>query len=268
MAIWEQRGWVRAARPPLWMMTRPIQHFQSARWQLKVVAQLAEREGFRGAQFVGCPRVAATAYLFPPEETRYNVAAVHSVRESLEMVFYWVMEMGVCFGIFALMALDRNKCLRCLLWHGWLPGLGLGGERDPWDNSPGQLAVRSLESVLGGYLVDSSDFWSPPDIWDAEDLAIKIGDFPRVWTDGGLDSWPSVGVSVAGAGVYLLVHSRRCSVRNSGVLSWLCKPSGPGIWVLIISLWSVPLLGCWIMVLFPSPCLWLRLEIFLPLSTI
>ena len=50
----EQQGWICAALPPLGMLAGPIQHFQSAifeAWQLKVSAQLAEREEFQGAQF-------------------------------------------------------------------------------------------------------------------------------------------------------------------------------------------------------------------------
>ena len=31
-----------------------------------------------------------------------------------------------------LMARDRGNWLQCLLWHGWLPGLSSGGERDPF----------------------------------------------------------------------------------------------------------------------------------------
>ena len=51
----KQQGWVRAALPPLRMLTGPIQHFQSAifqAWQLQSGAQLADREGVRGAQFL------------------------------------------------------------------------------------------------------------------------------------------------------------------------------------------------------------------------
>ena len=51
----EQQGWIRAALPPLGMLTGPMQHFQSALFKhrhLKVSAQLAEGEGFRGAQFL------------------------------------------------------------------------------------------------------------------------------------------------------------------------------------------------------------------------
>ena len=38
--------------------------------------------------------------------------------------------------------------------------LGLGGDRAPWADSLGQLAVRSMETVLGGYLVDGAGLWS------------------------------------------------------------------------------------------------------------
>ena len=62
-----------------------------------------------------------------------------------------------------LMARDRSKWSPCLLWHGWLPGLSLAGERDPWAASLSQLAYRSLEQVLGAHRVDNAGFWTPPD---------------------------------------------------------------------------------------------------------
>ena len=31
----------------------------------------------------------------------------------------------------SLMSLDRSNWPRCLLWHGWLPGPSLYGEKDP-----------------------------------------------------------------------------------------------------------------------------------------
>ena len=39
-----------------------------------------------------------------------------------------------------LIAFDKSKWPRCLLWHGWLPGLSCGGHREPWAASFGQLA--------------------------------------------------------------------------------------------------------------------------------
>ena len=63
--------------------------------------------------------------------------------------------------------------------------------------SLGQLADRSLEQALSDEPVDDADFW------DAEDLATETGDHPCVWTDGCLESYPTAGFAVAGAGVYL-----------------------------------------------------------------
>ena len=57
-----------------------------------------------------------------------------------------------------LMSLDRSRWPRCLLWHGWLPGLSCNGDRAPLAASFGQLACLELESHLGAYPLDSSVF--------------------------------------------------------------------------------------------------------------
>ena len=103
------------------------------------------------------------------------------------------MVMTICFGtalfsfflhvwelpeFMPLMARDRSKWPH-LLWHGWLPGLRMAGERDPWVTSLCQLADGSLEQA-----VDDSDFRTPPDFGDTEDLATEIGEHPCVWSDG------------------------------------------------------------------------------------
>ena len=94
----------------------------------------------------------------------------------------------------------------------WLvPGISTG-ERDPWAASLGQLADWSLALALGACPVDSADFWTPPEFWDAEDLATEIGDHPGVWTDGSLESCPTAGFAVAGAGFVFLLLSWRCKV--------------------------------------------------------
>ena len=49
----------------------------------------------------------------------------------------------------SLTSLDRSKWTRCLLWHGWLPGLSGAGDSDPWASSFGDLAFRELRTVLG-----------------------------------------------------------------------------------------------------------------------
>ena len=53
---------------------------------------------------------------------------------------------------------------RCLLWHGWLPGISGAGHRAPW------AASFELESRLGAYPADFSGHWLPPDYWDADDV--------------------------------------------------------------------------------------------------
>ena len=72
--VWdgEQQGLVRAALPSLWMMSGPIQPFQSAifeAWQLKISAHLSGKKFFRRAQFLDIRGVSATTCLFPPVGT-------------------------------------------------------------------------------------------------------------------------------------------------------------------------------------------------------
>ena len=103
-----------------------------------------------------------------------------------------------------LMSLDRNKWSRCLLWHGWLPGLSGLRDKNPWASSVGDLAFSHLERCLGAYPADSSCSWTPPEYWDADDIALEMSDHPKIWTDGSREDFTSVGgFEVAGAGVYL-----------------------------------------------------------------
>ena len=98
--------------------------------------------------------------------------------------------------------MDRGEWPRCLLWHGWLPGLGIAGERDPWAASLGQLAVRSSEQHLGAYPADCAEFWNASKFWDADDLALGTEEHHRVWTDGSREQCLTGGFEVAGAAVY------------------------------------------------------------------
>ena len=103
-----------------------------------------------------------------------------------------------------LMSLDRSKWPRCLLWHGWLPGLnGMPGGK-PWASSFGELAAFHLEGCLGAYPVDFNAAWTPPDYWDADDIALEVPDHPNIWTDGSREDFSSIGgFEVAGAGFFL-----------------------------------------------------------------
>ena len=103
-----------------------------------------------------------------------------------------------------LMSIDRSKWPRSLLWHGWLPGLSVNSISNPWAASFGDLASFHLEWCLGAYPVDFVDCWTPPDYWDADDIALEMPDHPNVWTDGSREDFSSLGgFEVAGAGVYL-----------------------------------------------------------------
>ena len=91
------------------------------------------------------------------------------------------------------MSLDSSLWPRCLLWHGWLPGLsGIGGS-DPWATSFGEGACGELERCLGAYPVDCSGYWTPPEYWDADDIALEMSDAPNIWTDGCREDFSSIG---------------------------------------------------------------------------
>ena len=52
--------------------------------------------------------------------------------------------------------------------------------------------------------VDFVDCWTPPDYWDADDIALEVPEHPKVWTDGSREDFSSMRCfEVAGAGVYL-----------------------------------------------------------------
>ena len=77
------------------------------------------------------------------------------------------------------------------------------GDR-PWALSFGELASFHLERCLGAYPVGFDAAWTPPDYWDADDIALEMPEHPNVWTDGSREDFSSVGgFEVAGAGVFL-----------------------------------------------------------------
>ena len=75
-----------------------------------------------------------------------------------------------------------------------IPGLSLLGD----------LASFHLERCLGAYPVDFGGAWTPPDYWDAADIALEMPEYPNVWTDFSREDFSSFGgFEVAGAGAYL-----------------------------------------------------------------
>ena len=107
-------------------------------------------------------------------------------------------------------------------------GLVVLGERDPLATSFGDLACCKLECRLGAYPVDSSAFWTPPEYWDADDIALEMSDTPNILTDGSREDFSAIGgYEVAGAGVHVLASELAfdgsvlvCWRRSKVMLAW------------------------------------------------
>ena len=111
--------------------------------------------------------------------------------------------LGNCLSSLHLCPWIAASGTRCLLWHGWWPGLGFS-DSDPWASSFGDLAFGEIERCLGAYPVYFTGSWTPPEYWDADDIALEMSDHLDVWTDGSREDFSSNGgFEVAGAGVYL-----------------------------------------------------------------
>ena len=76
--------------------------------------------------------------------------------------------------------------------------------RTPWATSFGDLAFAELERCLGAYRVDLAGSWTPPECWNADDIALEMSEGPNIWTEGSREDFSAIsGFAVAGAGVYL-----------------------------------------------------------------
>ena len=188
-----------------------------------------------------------------------------------------------------LTSLNRSKWPRCLLWHGWLPGLNGMLNDKPWALSFGELASFHLERCLGAYPVDFAAAWTPPDYWDADDIALEIPENPNIWTDGSREDFSSIGVSkllalaftflllrllliirfgerlksmaMLGSSVAVLFYlslgfCKLCNLLNSGVLLLLCRLTGLVIWVLTTLMSFVALVVCLMLIAWLSLFLW------------
>ena len=105
-----------------------------------------------------------------------------------------------------LMSRDRTHWSRCLLWHGWLPGLSSRTLGTPWAVASSDLAISYLENALGSYPLSASSTWHP--FWDQDDVQDMVDDVPvapNIWTDGSREPIPHLDVEIAGAGAF--VHS-------------------------------------------------------------
>ena len=105
-----------------------------------------------------------------------------------------------------LLSRDRTHWPRCLLWHGWLPGLSARTIGTPWAIASSDLASSCLENALGSYPLSASSAWHP--FWDQDDMQDMIDDVPvapNIWTDGSREPISHLDVETAGVGAF--VHS-------------------------------------------------------------
>ena len=217
-------------------MTCPVQHFRSAfldAWRFSVFSRLSERKGFLGGEFAdfqGSLQLLTSSHLRERDKMLLRAILCGCVwngfllgkakKEDVPCRFcgkkdgdghlFWECTFTSLQHVrdlpeFAyLMSLDRSNWPRCLLWHGWLPGLSGISDKDPWATSFGDLASFHLERCLGAYPLDFASCWTPPDYWDADDIALEMSEYPNIWTDGSREDFSSLGgFEVAGAGVYL-----------------------------------------------------------------
>ena len=76
---------------------------------------------------------------------------------------------------------------------------------------------------FGSLSWNSSVFWTPPDYWDADDIALETSDTPNIWTGGSREDFSSTGgFEVAGAGVHVLAPELAFEGSVWGV--WRCSP--------------------------------------------
>ena len=89
------------------------------------------------------------------------------------MYFSSLQHVGELPDSLYLMSVDRSNWPRCLLWHGWLPGLSGISDKDLWATSFGDFVSCHLERCLGAYPVDFDGCWTPPEYWDADDISLE-----------------------------------------------------------------------------------------------
>ena len=216
-------------------MTGPIQHCRSATldaWRFHLFSRLSERKRFLGGQFAdfrGSLQLLTSSHLrerdkmllrailcggvwngfFLGKAKKEDVPRFCGKRDGdghlfWECTFLPFQHVRDLPEFAYLMSLNRSNWPRCLLWHGRSPGLSGLSDKDPWATSLGDLASFHLERCLGAYPLDFARSWTPPEYWDAEDVALEMSENPNIWTDGSREDFSSVGgFEVAGAGVYL-----------------------------------------------------------------
>ena len=176
----DRAGWIRPGLPPLRMMTGPIQHFRDAIWQAwqhKVATDLCKRKGFRGGfgfDIYGSHQLLVSSHLRERDKMLlrailsggvWNGFLLSKVKKEevpcrfcgapdndghlfWECTFPPFVELRNQPEFFPLMSKDRTNWPRCLLWHGWLPGLSSRTVGTPWAVASSDLASSCLETAL------------------------------------------------------------------------------------------------------------------------
>ena len=159
----EEKGWVRVSLPPLRMMTGPVQHFRSAildAWRFRVLSGLSERKVSLGgdfADFQGSLQLLISSHLrergkmllrailcggvwngfLLGQAKKDDVPCELCGRKDGDGHWFWECTFPPSLHVrelpeFAyLLSLNRSSQPRCLLWHGWLPGLSGISDKDP-----------------------------------------------------------------------------------------------------------------------------------------
>ena len=148
-----------------------------------------------------------------------------------------------------LMSRYRTNWPRCLLWHGWLPGLASRTSGSPWSIASSDLANHSLEKALGPYPLSTHSVWHP--FWDQDDVQDMVDDVPvapNFWTDGSREPIPHLDVEIAGAGAIIFDSNHWGHAQDlddphegsshifSGVLGPIQSVQRAGYWGVILAL--------------------------------
>ena len=214
-----EQGWVRVSLPPLRMMFGPVQHFHSSildAWRFSVFAKLSERKGFRRVEFAdfqGSLQLLFSSHLRERDKMLLRAILCGRVpRRKKFLVDFAVRRIfsgSAPFPPFSMLGIFlRSLLLRLLIaanglgvFFGMVGCLGLVVLVT---RTLGLPLLMNLERCLGAYPVDHSGSWTPPEYWDADDIALEMSVHPNIWTDGCGEGFSSVGgFEVAVAGVYL-----------------------------------------------------------------
>ena len=90
-------------------------------------------------------------------------------------------------------SLDRSRWPRCLLRHGGCLDLVVFVTVTLGLPLLGDLAFSELERRLGACPVDFFGSWTPPEYWEADEIALERSDHPNIWTDGSREEFSSIG---------------------------------------------------------------------------